>query len=96
MVYECLRAVRAFIERNVIALMMKKAAGCNGRDCYLRCTWIAFVGIKKNMQIQSLASACQRIMLTYVFYYKIVIDDITIVTKSNNIIFTLIYQKLLT
>lgn len=52
--------------------------------------------IKKNMQIQSLASACQRIMLTYVFYYKIVIDDITIVTKSNNIIFTLIYQKLLT
>lgn len=52
--------------------------------------------IKKNMQIQSLASACQRIMLTYVFYYKVVIDDITIVTKSNNIIFTLIYQKLLT
>jgi len=48
------------------------------------------------MQIQSLASACQRIMLTYVFYYKVVIDDITIVTKSNNIIFTLIYQKLLT
>jgi len=48
------------------------------------------------MQIQSLASACQRIMLPYAFYHKFVIDDITIVTKSNNIIFTLIYQKLLT
>ena len=84
--------------------MVEKAAVCDGKDCYVRLKWLLCAlhldcfrrYIKKNMQIQSLASACQRIMLTYVFYYKVVIDDITIVTKSNNIIFTLIYQKLLT
>jgi len=34
-VCERLRAVRAFIERNIIALMMKKASGCNWRVCLL-------------------------------------------------------------
>lgn len=87
-----------------LLVAVEKTSVCDGKDCYLRLKWLLVTVhldcfrryIKKNMQIQSLASACQRIMLTYVFYYKVVIDDITIVTKSNNIIFTLIYQKLLT